>query len=373
MAHVYLVPGFFGFADIGELRYFSHVREFLGAALDQRSVNAHIHYVPTLPTASLRARTAHLLEAIAETASGDDDDLHIVGHSSGGLDARILVTPEVQLPTLHDPETYASRVRSVVTISTPHHGTPFATFFTGMLGQRILTYLSLMTIHTIRIGTVPLPAIIALARAISAPDSLPLLQRGVLDQFYQSLLVSFDEGRRKELVRFFGEMGRDRGLIPQIEPEGADLLQALAPPRDTVRYGCVLSRARPPSIVANALIGLSPRNQALYALYRVMHSITSAMPEKLLPALDLEQKLVISRAYDGMPDPFSNDAVVPTLSQVFGDVIHAHWGDHLDAIGHFQDPRHDPPHVEWLYTASGFDRPRFVALWSDVADFIAAS
>jgi triacylglycerol lipase len=34
--YIYLVPGFFGFANLGELRYFGHVRDFLARELSAR-------------------------------------------------------------------------------------------------------------------------------------------------------------------------------------------------------------------------------------------------------------------------------------------------------------------------------------------------
>ena len=61
---------------------------------------------------------------------------------------------------------------------------------------------------------------------------------------------------------------------------------------------------------------------------------------------------------------------MPTLSQIWGHVIHAAVADHLDALGHFRDAAHDPPHVDWLVSGSGFDRPRFDALMDDVSRFL---
>jgi hypothetical protein len=71
-----------------------------------------------------------------------------------------------------------------------------------------------------------------------------------------------------------------------------------------------------------------------------------------------------------MPSPAANDGIVPTLSQAWGQVIHASVADHLDVLGHFRDAEHDPPHVDWLVSGSDFDRRRFEALWADVARFL---
>ena len=60
--HVYLVPGFFGFANLGDLTYFGHVREFLLAAFARRGLTLHVDVVATRPTASLPRRAERVLD-----------------------------------------------------------------------------------------------------------------------------------------------------------------------------------------------------------------------------------------------------------------------------------------------------------------------
>ena len=95
--HVYLVPGFFGFANFGDFKYFAHVRRVLPPLLAARGVAASLHEVRVLPTSSLPRRASTLLETIDAT-SVDGDHVHIVGHSTGGLDARLLLAPGAELP-----------------------------------------------------------------------------------------------------------------------------------------------------------------------------------------------------------------------------------------------------------------------------------
>ncbi|HZA13476.1 MAG TPA: triacylglycerol lipase, partial [Myxococcaceae bacterium] len=138
---VYLLPGFFGFANLGEVVYFGHVRNFLVDEFRSRGVDAEIHQVFTHPTASVRTRARDLLATLAQTAGDDGGPIHFVGHSTGGLDARLIVSPGADLgdlETLPPPEPYAKRVRSVITAATPHRGTGLATFFSGLFGGRIL-------------------------------------------------------------------------------------------------------------------------------------------------------------------------------------------------------------------------------------------
>ncbi len=136
--HVFLVPGFFGFANIGELLYFSHVRQYLREACYRQHLPVEIHTVQTHPTASLRRRAERLLEVVLEEAGHDEHPIHLIGHSSGALDARLMVSPGVSLRTDIDVEGLAARVRSVVMLSAPNHGTPVASFFTSLFGQKLL-------------------------------------------------------------------------------------------------------------------------------------------------------------------------------------------------------------------------------------------
>ena len=171
--HFYLVPGFFGFANLGELKYFGHVRDFLVAQAAARRVDAAVHVVKTHPTASLPRRAVCIAETIARTAPRGLEPLHLIGHSSGGLDCRLMVAPHVMLPTSLNVDRLAGRVHTVVTVSTPHYGTPIASFFTGLLGQRVLQVLSLSTIYVLRFGHLPIAALLqlgGLVRAARQPD-----------------------------------------------------------------------------------------------------------------------------------------------------------------------------------------------------------
>ena len=74
--------------------------------------------------------------------------------------------------------------------------------------------------------------------------------------------------------------------------------------------------------------------------------------------------------YGTLPGPQACDGVVPTRSQVYGKVLAAVRADHLDAIGHFDQPSHQPPHVDWLISGSGFRRQQFEQVWKTVVDFL---
>ena len=104
---VVLVHGLFGFDRIGTIHYFR------GIARHLESLGCHAHAVRLPRVASVPARAAKLV-ALVEALGHPRVDL--ICHSLGGLDARYALS-KLGL---------ASRVRTLVTIGTPHHGTPLA-------------------------------------------------------------------------------------------------------------------------------------------------------------------------------------------------------------------------------------------------------
>ncbi|HEV8323013.1 MAG TPA: triacylglycerol lipase [Myxococcota bacterium] len=382
---VYLVPGFFGFANLGELRYFGHTRAFLARALADLGVEARVEAVPTPPTASLPRRAAFLLERLAADdaaapppgagAGGDGGAgtrIDLVGHSSGGLDARLLVSPDVSLPGAVAAAPFAARVGAIVTVATPHRGTPLASFFTSLLGQRLLQLLSLTTITALRVGHVPLAVLLKLGGLFARLDDL-LLNSALLDQLFDQLLEDFSPERRAALDRFFADVSADTSLLPQLTPESMEVFNASTRDRPGVRYGCVVTRGRRPGVGSTISAGLDPGAQATHALYVALHGLAGGTPpERVAAVLRGPTGDALAAAYGGeRVDCVDNDGVVPTLAQPWGELLQAVRGDHLDVIGHFNDPGHEPPHVDWIATGSGFDRAQFEAVWRAVARFLA--
>jgi hypothetical protein len=137
-----------------------------------------------------------------------------------------------------------------------------------------------------------------------------------------------------------------------------------------VRYGAVVSCGRPPGVRSTLAAGLDPSAQASHIVYQALYRLASRTPPGRVTTPAHEQARVMRRAFRLVPGSAANDGVVPTRSQLWGEVVHATQADHLDVIGHFSDAAHDPPHVDWLTTGSGFDRARFEALWGDVLGYI---
>src|SRR5213078_5171992 len=238
--HIYLVPGFFGFTNLGEIKYFSHVIDFLERRSRALGVRADIHVVRTHPTASLPQRAARVVETIAETM-GRAGAVHVIGHSSGGLDARLAVAPGVSLPSDANVERVARRVRTVITVATPHHGTPLASFFASLLGQRLLRFLSLWTVYVLRFGRLPISVVAKLGALFARLDDHVGLNSVLLDQLFGQLLADFSPTRRGAVETFFAEVSRDEALLPQLTPEGMEVFSA------TTRDRPACARRSPPA------------------------------------------------------------------------------------------------------------------------------
>jgi triacylglycerol lipase len=366
--HVLLVPGFFGFATLGEFAYFAHVRDFLAEALPEVGVRGEVQVVHTIPTASLERRAAILAESVEKALEAGPAAVSVVGHSSGGLDARLLASPGVTLPTRADVERCAASIRAVVAIATPHHGTPVAHAFGSIFGQQLLKLLSVSTMYGLRAGRLPIKVVLKLAHVLrwsAAPDTL-------VQQLWEQLLGDFSADRRRSIETFFAEVGEDQDLLAQITPAGAAAFEAAVADRASIRYGCVVTRARPPGLRSFLGAGVSPYAHATHALFVALYRITARTPPDRV-RVPRERVAALSRAFRKAVDHRSNDGWVPTLSQARGELIRVAWADHHDIIGHFDHPTHVPPHFDWVASGTGFTRARFESVWRDVAAFVAAA
>lgn len=342
--HVFLIPGFFGFVNFGRLVYFTHVREFLEDALSREGLTVEVHRVRVKPTSSLRVRAAELL-AVLRDAAPADAPLHLIGHSTGGLDARLVTAPGLSLGDGLDVEPAARRVRSVVSVATPHRGTPLAAFFSSLLGQHVLRLLSLATVTVLRRGRLPVGMMAkltaALARLAVRRPNLPL---ALLEHLERELRGELGDDHPELIDAFLRDVHGDQALMPQLTPAAMDLFDASTADRPGVRYASITAQAPPPRLGTRLAFGPRPWPQATYALFTWLHHQVG-----------------------------EGDGIVPIASQRRGEVLFAATADHLDVIGHFDAPDHQPPHTDWIHTGSKFDRPQFEAMWTSVARFVAGA
>lgn len=117
---IVLAHGFFGFetfAGVGFLSYFYGVRDDLVARGEPRVFTPAVD-----PFADSDTRGAQLLAAIEDIlAQTGADQVTLIAHSQGGLDARYVASERPDLVT------------SVTTIATPHAGTRVADIATGLV------------------------------------------------------------------------------------------------------------------------------------------------------------------------------------------------------------------------------------------------
>ena len=368
--HVVLVPGFFGFANLGDFTYFGHVRDLLSEVGPASGLDGEILAVLTEPSSSLPRRAALLAESIHRLLEQHGGVVSIVGHSTGALDARLMLSPGSILPTRVDVERCAQAVRAVVGVAAPHHGTPLAQHLTSLFGSQLLKLLSLATVYSLRTGRLPVGVALRLARLLRRRDSVPT---GVVDQLFLQLLSDFAGKRRRAIEEFFSSVHSDQGLVPQLAPGAMELFNAATGDRPGVRYGQVITRGRSPGLRSLGRAGLSGYAQTTHALYVVLYRLARGRPKDPPAKLSPEDRKFLRRAYGSIPDHRANDGIVPTLSQVRNQLVAAVWADHHDVLGHFHQPRHVPPHFDWVASGTGFDREHFEAVWKAVARFLGES
>ena len=144
--HVVLIPGFAGFDALGQLEYYAGVTPLFRKWQEQHRdrATAVLHYFDNFPTAAVVTRaellSQYLIKRIARGEFASNDRIALVGHSTGGLDIRLLLWHLAQSskPVLTDggrgknkavevdPHEVLKRVDRVVFISVPQWGTNIA-------------------------------------------------------------------------------------------------------------------------------------------------------------------------------------------------------------------------------------------------------
>jgi triacylglycerol lipase len=367
LVHVLLVPGFFGFGRLGDISYFSGVGPLLTAALARAGLEARITEVVTPPTASIRKRAARVLEALAALAA-TPGDIHVIGHSTGGLDARLAVAETASLPTNARFSDYR-RVRSLISISCPHYGTNVSTYFTRPLGRWLFRIGSRYLAFMLERGRLPLKVGLRLGYWIVRLRDPWRKRKGTFDQLYEGLLNDLTDDRRVELVQFLRQISDEQELLFQLTPAGCDLLNActLDPP---LAYASVITCAPRPRFRQLLRSISNLYNQLMYPVYWLLHRLSREKSDLLRDQLSQDQLRALDDGLGRAASGQDSDGVVPVLSQVWGSVLHVAHADHLDVVGQYGALGETSWGGDWLPSASGFDLAAFEALWSDVASFI---
>jgi triacylglycerol lipase len=364
---LFLVPGFFGFNSIGALNYFNRVDRVLGEALADLGETVDIVECETMPTGSIRNRSLRLLDEVVAAGGLEADAIHFVGHSTGGLDIRLLLTPGVRLRPGDDEGEVAARTRTAITLCTPHFGTPLANYGNSLQGRNLLQFLSVMA--TSEQGRYGLFAAAQLTRLIAEFDDRLGRRDTALDVLAKRLFKSISLSDDDPLWQFLQEMSEDQGAVVQLTPAGMDLFNAAVNDRPGVRYGAVVTAAPPPRFRRLAQMGSIDRGTR-YTVFSLLHRLTASRPGNYpYPSPGTEALRHLMDAFPFVVERASNDGIVPTFSQSYGVLVHAAVADHLDVVGQFYDAG-GQPYADWLPSGSAFDETAFVELWRRIADFM---
>lgn len=368
MHQVFLVPGFFGFSSLGRLKYFNGVGEIIGSEFERRGIPARVVEIDTLPTASIRRRAASLLEFVHTLSSDSAGPIHLVGHSTGGLDARLLVCPNADLQS-EQKRALLARVASVVTVACPHFGTPLANVFGGALGKPALKLGALALFYVITHGRLPVGVGLQLARCVTRLDDVFGLNQTVVDELFEKLLSDLGDEERRKLLDFLDGVGNDQSLLFQLTEAGCDLLNATTGKPEHLRYASVVTCGAPASVKTAWAQSFDVYAQSLHAFYGLLHWLASRADARWFGALPADTAAAIERDLGRPAALADNDGVVPTLSQIWGDCLGAVRADHLDVIGHFGYSE-EGSGADWLPSGSGFGQSDFDKLWRNVAAYL---
>jgi len=369
--HVYLIPGFFGFANLGEVKYFRAVRETLERHFRDLGEPVEIFGVKTFPTGSLRRRGKRLLETIVERGSLERaDHIHLIGHSTGGIDARLVASLTRDLGYDAERKQLVPKLKTVVSLASPHYGTPLANFFTTLYGKKLLYFITLLVF--VGLWRRPVSAAAGLLGLGFRFTDVLGLNEGMLRQVTNQLLRDFTPEREAEVRQFLESILTDVSLMVQLTPESMDVLNPAIEQLPDVRYVSYATVSPPPLLAIKRSRWKELLTPIETVLYSTLYVIT-ASPE---PGFRYHRPIDPIEAVTGRPLPFgldetSNDGVVPTLSMIHGEFRGFILADHLDIVGHYlRGPLEKRDGADWFLSGAKFDLVQFERLWGDITNVL---
>lgn len=363
--HIVLVPGLFGFARLGGFDYFMHVEDALASRFFARDLQCAFVPVSSPATGSIVHRTQVLADAIRQSCADDPGPIHLVGHSTGGLDIRLLASP-TGAPEVPD---WFDRIRTVTSISTPHYGTPLAYFFATLSGTRLLYALSLLTYATLKFGGPPLTVLAPIIASLGRVDEAFGVEIKALERMTDLLMSFLGEEGQQQVREWFDGIRRDQGAVIQLMPEAMDIFNAAVEDDPNLRYACVLTRTPPPRPIRVAK-NLRTPVQALSAAFFSTLYVAAGRTSKVYPPPSPVPE-VLTYLQKRLEHPFDvslNDGLVPTASMIWGEILWAGTADHLDVLGHFRGES-DTSHTDWLVSGAEFREEDFDEVMDAIVDF----
>ncbi len=354
-----LIPGFLGFQKIGTVEYFKDrveatIREHLQA---QGRVRAQVRAIRMPVADSLRVRQAALLFELERLyiVNGPRSRFHLVGHSAGGVDARLLLGDEPLAGA--DATTRArfhrahQRVDSVVSIASPQHGTHLGDSAVARAFSQPLR----RPWQTVRL----LPRVLGLV-----PQLLP-------DRFVQRFVwnAALDLDGTSSFAR---DLLSSRALIADLRPSSMRSLNARQPRSEPRLRSVVTMVAAPGSRKPDSVF------EFLYAQTRGpggTDALAQAGVRRLQRAVEREPSLVIKSPSVRMRtiDATLNDGVVNSALQMLdpsgSELLAVVVADHIDVMGYY--PRPGQMEKRGLLTSgSDFGDEQLFALYRKISDRI---
>jgi pimeloyl-ACP methyl ester carboxylesterase len=329
---VALVPGFFGFDHHGESTYFAdRFMAGLRCVLEARGAEGvPVLSVSTLGIGSLRQRQADLLKELhaLETPTADAPVLggprtwHLVGHSTGGVDAALLLR-DAPLADGPDGTTFAEggwgpssdlvgRVSSVTTLAAPHFGTglaesPLAQFTAGRRSLLAFRDMGLAALDVARRGDLR-------SRIQFALSATPGLRK--MPFFLLHMMV-------------MNELARD--LRPEVV--GALSSRPIRPSAEGRVFSVATVAPRPGTGHPDKLF----RDMWRWTQRGGLATHASLPPIPSPPFDDLALRLPSQRAAQLPPvDAGDSDGIVTTQRQVLGKLVGLVVADHVDVLGRYR-------------------------------------
>jgi len=361
---VVLIPGFLGFARFGGFYYFADRLIAVLRGLLEEPLGYAVPMIPvtTFPTDSLRKRQKGLLQELESFCRGLSgvERLHLIGHSTGGVDAQLLACTRPLYGASWDKKAslVRAKIRSVVTISAPHYGTRLAESRLARWGE-----------NPLRHPTAILPEMRTLL------DLLALIPRDL------AATAGVELAAPNDVLKFMWQVARSRRLIEDLKPKDMEALRKRLAPDPDIALTCFVTGTLPRNDKTR------PSDPFFCDLYRLSEGSPGVSPEverceRLLRELiQKDPKLVICSDQSKIPplSPTLNDGVVNTVRQVVnpdqpdevGGIVVA---DHADVLGHYD--REDaqvggkPYNAGLFHSGAAFGDDEFFALYRRVAQAI---
>lgn len=378
---VVLVPGFMGFDSIGDFPYFSDsfVAGLCGAITSIRGEYVPVVPVSTLPTDALAERQSHLYSSLKNINAfyPNVEAVHLVGHSTGGLDAQLLLAEEPLSPELdvfwdwHD-HRIRKQIKTSLGIASPYWGTLLTT-------SSLVRFLEKPYLHIE--GLLPLLKSMGLLLGSIDQD----------DMARKALLGALADVR--SAGRYLLEAVTSRELMHDLRPSPMSLVQQnykKGIEEANIRSIVTMVAQHTDSLRCETGIRLGNRLRLPDAFFEALYSFTAEGDDDLHPpandhidkatqtieAATQDSSLLIKNedAYLYGVTTELNDGIVNTVRQLVNpedpdELVAVVVGDHLDVIGYYpnwspssevSDDKNWVLHKDGLlHSGSGFEGPQF--------------